>query len=164
MRDAQQCYCGSGVSYAHCCQPLHQYQQQAMTPEALMRSRYAAYSLADIDYIQATMQGRASEGFDATTAKQWAERVVWIGLEVVRAEMLSSEEGVVEFIATFVDDQMVHHMHELSRFIRVQERWYYVDGKSVPSVQVTTQVTRNSLCPCGSTKKWKHCHGKASSH
>ena len=33
--------------------------------------------------------------------------------------------------------------------------------KSKPSpVQVEKKVGRNELCPCGSGKKYKHCHGK----
>ena len=33
--------------------------------------------------------------------------------------------------------------------------------KSKPApVQVEKKVGRNDLCPCGSGKKYKHCHGK----
>ncbi|HAU19042.1 MAG TPA: hypothetical protein DCS72_11975, partial [Marinobacter adhaerens] len=38
------CPCGSGKSYSECCQPLH-HGEAASTPEALMRSRYAAFVL-----------------------------------------------------------------------------------------------------------------------
>jgi preprotein translocase subunit SecA len=31
---------------------------------------------------------------------------------------------------------------------------------SQPFVRVTPKVGRNELCPCGSGKKYKHCHGK----
>jgi preprotein translocase subunit SecA len=36
------------------------------------------------------------------------------------------------------------------------------DEKSIeqPFVRVTDKVGRNDDCPCGSGKKYKHCHGK----
>jgi len=32
--------------------------------------------------------------------------------------------------------------------------------KAQPSVRHTEKVGRNDPCPCGSGKKYKHCHGK----
>ena len=34
-------------------------------------------------------------------------------------------------------------------------------GKQKPVVRVEEKVGRNDPCPCGSGKKYKHCHGKA---
>ena len=41
------CPCGSGSTYDACCGRLHRGPDLAETPEALMRSRYTAYSLGN---------------------------------------------------------------------------------------------------------------------
>ncbi|MDX1560486.1 MAG: YchJ family metal-binding protein, partial [Marinobacter sp.] len=49
----QSCPCGSGKPYLECCRPFHQ-GDPAPSPEALMRSRYAAFVLNLPDYLQTT--------------------------------------------------------------------------------------------------------------
>lgn len=154
------CYCGSTLSYAECCQPYHLNVNMALTPEALMRSRYSAYVLANIDYIQATMREPASKGYDPLSAKLWAQRVIWIKLQVLCAKQISSTQGQVEFIATFVDNKKLIQMHEISDFLKTEGRWFYVSGQPITSSKPDIYITRNTVCPCGSQKKWKHCHGK----
>ncbi len=153
------CDCGAIRSYEQCCQPYHQGKKIAETPEILMRSRYSAYAKANIPYIQSTMTGKASDGFDPVSAQLWASGVTWISLQVIHAEMISTQHGQVEFIAVFVDEGSLHHMHELSEFRLIDGRWYYVDGISLPSDK-ESPISRNMPCPCGSHKKWKHCHGR----
>lgn len=157
----KKCACGSGSPYSQCCEPYHLGSKIPANAEALMRSRYSAYAAANIDYIQATMRGKASMGFDPVTAKLWAERVVWIKLQVLKAEQPSSTQGQVEFIASFVDNKKLCHMHEISEFQHTEGRWYYVDGiRPVDSVALSSLlISRNTSCPCGSSKKWKYCHG-----
>jgi SEC-C motif-containing protein len=46
----QECFCGSGVSFDTCCQPIVLGIQKATTAEALMRSRYVAYVVKYVDY------------------------------------------------------------------------------------------------------------------
>ena len=36
------------------------------------------------------------------------------------------------------------------------------DAESVQSVHMAPKIGRNDVCPCGSGKKYKHCHGKLS--
>lgn len=54
------CPCKSGKRYADCCEPFITRINLPETPEQLMRSRYTAYSQANIDYIMGTMKGEAS--------------------------------------------------------------------------------------------------------
>lgn len=158
------CHCGSSQTFERCCQPYHEGLKIAETPEILMRSRYSAYSLANIDYIQATMRGKASVGFDPVTARLWAQRVIWIKLQIINTDKSLAEHGHVEFIATFVDNKTVCQLHEISEFQHMEDRWFYVDGKPGSAQSKITEETlsRNTACPCGSLKKWKHCHGKNS--
>lgn len=153
------CYCGSQQPYAQCCQPYHLGIKTPENPEQLMRSRYSAYAQANIEYIQATMQGKASQGFDPISAKLWAQRVIWIKLQVLHTAVTSQTQGQVEFIASFVENKSLCHMHEISEFLLKDGRWFYVDGMRGSTPQ-QTELSRNSPCPCGSGKKWKHCHGK----
>ncbi|MCP9815916.1 hypothetical protein KBY76_04435 [Synechococcus sp. GreenBA-s] len=47
------CPCG-GLSYGACCGPLHRGDRPAATAEQLMRSRYSAYALGEVEYLLRT--------------------------------------------------------------------------------------------------------------
>src|SRR4051794_32459438 len=49
------CPCHSGLRYGACCGPFHEGAEAAATPEALMRSRYAAFSLGLGAYLVRTL-------------------------------------------------------------------------------------------------------------
>ncbi len=151
------CVCGSKRTYKNCCEPYLTHQKIPDTPEALMRSRYTAYTKADIEYIEKTMQGRAAIGFNASDSLAWARRVIWIDLHVLKANH-DGDTGQVEFIARFIDDGRVHKMHEVSDFLYERDQWFYVDGTQAQ--HAPQKVARNSACPCESGKKFKQCHGK----
>ena len=153
------CSCCSGQQYAECCQRFLEGKLLPQTPEALMRSRYTAYTMANMDYIQKTMRGRASIGFNQAEAKQWAKRMIWIKLEVLDTALEKQNHGTVEFKATFVDGYALQVLHEKSEFIQEAGQWYYVDGTQFPSNNKKT-IPRNSPCPCNSQRKFKNCHGK----
>lgn len=90
-----------------------------------MRSRYTAYSQANINYIQETMRGDALQDFDAEDAKDWAQSVKWLKLEVIRSEVTSKDKGIVEFIAYYRYQNKKHQLHEISQFELINQRWYY---------------------------------------
>jgi SEC-C motif-containing protein len=129
-----------------------------------MRSRYTAYTQANIDYIANTMQGPASHGFDAKEALSWAKAVKWLGLDVVTSSH-DGDQGTVEFIANYSHDGLTHRLHEISQFHRVDNQWYYIEGHgpvSKPITRATPKLSRNDPCSCGSQKKFKKCCGKES--
>lgn len=97
-----------------------------------MRSRYTAYTMADIAYIEKTQCGQAAEGFNALEAYAWAKRVTWIKLEVLNTSLSKPKKGTVEFIATFIDAGISQSMHEKSEFIKKAGQWFYVDGVHMP--------------------------------
>ena len=49
------CLCHSGLEYKVCCAPCHAKTTTAATPEALLRSRYAAFSLELPSYLAANL-------------------------------------------------------------------------------------------------------------
>ncbi len=121
------CPCGSELTYTVCCQPFHKGLAEginAPTPEALMRSRYSAYAVGLIDYLLATWHPSTGPG------ELELSPVKWIGLEVLRTEM-SGDAGVVEFVALCRVNGRGQRMHEVSRFVRQDGRWYYIDGTVV---------------------------------
>jgi SEC-C motif-containing protein len=119
------CPCDSGQPYADCCGPWHTgliLGVHAPTPEALMRSRYSAYVLGLIDYLLATWHASTSPGeLDLAPVK-------WLGLEVRHAQS-TGDAGVVEFVARCRTSAGAERLHETSRFVRTDGRWYYIDGK-----------------------------------
>lgn len=121
------CPCDSGLAYAECCGQWHAGWAQgvfAPTPEALMRSRYSAYALGLIDHLLATWHPSTSPG------ELELGPVKWLGLEVRHAQA-TGDAGVVEFVARYRDNGRAGRMHELSRFVRENGCWLYIDGDMV---------------------------------
>jgi SEC-C motif-containing protein len=58
------CPCGTGLELAQCCEPFIKGKSKAPTAEKLMRSRYSAFALGDIDYIEKTTDPSARTTFD----------------------------------------------------------------------------------------------------
>ena len=85
------CPCGSQKFYIACCGRYLDAGQIPSTPEALMRSRYTAYTQANIDYIQKTMRGKAAQNYNAEETRIWAQKADWQKLEVVKASDISSK-------------------------------------------------------------------------
>jgi SEC-C motif domain protein len=124
------CPCKSGKLFQECCHPIILGIQKADTPEALMRSRYTAYSMQNIDYIQKTMKGAALENFNYVDAMNWAQSVEWVGLEVLNhfIDKTDPNIGYVEFKAVYKADGGIQVLHETSEFLKDGGEWFYVDG------------------------------------
>jgi SEC-C motif-containing protein len=157
------CPCGSGAPEAACCGPILG-GVPAPTALALMRSRYTAYVRGAIDHVVETHDPVLRAGLDRDAIVRWSRDTRWLGLEIVATERGGErdDEGFVEFIARGVTGSAPFAQHERSRFRRLEGRWYYCDGTLVRApVRATATPGRNDLCPCGSGKKYKRCHGAA---
>jgi SEC-C motif-containing protein len=125
------------VRYADCCGRWHEgldRGEHAPTPEALMRSRYSAYALA---------QGRgiAPKSVLPYLLKTWHPSTApgdmelgplnWTGLDVLHQQE-SGDAGVVEFVAHHKVSGRAGKLHELSRFVREGGAWLYADGVTAP--------------------------------
>jgi len=119
------CFCGLGKQYAACCGRLHSGAENAASAEALMRSRYSAYVLKLEGYLLATWHPdtRPSE-LDLS-----ADDTKWLGLEVKRHAQSDDSHATVEFVARYRIAGKGHRLHDLSRFVREDGRWYYVAGE-----------------------------------
>ena len=94
--------------------------------ESLMRSRYSAFVLGRTDYLRNTWHishRPAHVGPDEGTR--------WLGLEVKAHSATGADHAEVEFVARYrpaVGSGPAVRIHEKSRFVRENGRWYYVDG------------------------------------
>ncbi|WP_254258503.1 YchJ family protein [Methylovorus sp. MM2] len=120
------CYCESSKPYAACCKPLHE-DELTTTAEQLMRSRYSAYVLGLEAYLLRTWHADTRPAsLDLTND---AKTTRWIGLKVKCHEVLDSSTAIVEFIASYKLNGKAHKLHEISRFIKQNEQWLYIDGE-----------------------------------
>ena len=120
------CPCEPMRRYGDCCGryhagPLH---LQAPTAEALMRSRYSAFVREMTDYLLAT--------WHTSTRPPRLEPnevgLTWLGLEIKRHTAIDADHATVEFLARSKLGGRAQRLHELSRFVREEGRWLYVDG------------------------------------
>ena len=157
------CPCGSGKTYADCCGAYIDGRARPPTAEALMRSRYSAYVMKEIDYLVRTTA--PAERTDGSGSREWAEKADWQGFELIRTEGGREDDraGTVEFVARYTMDGVEHQHHEISRFRKIEGRWYFQRGKVVgppPIVNTEKKPEPNDPCPCGSGRKYKKCCGR----
>jgi SEC-C motif-containing protein len=121
------------VRYSDCCRRYHHgaLQLQAPTAEALMRSRYSAFVLDQLDYLLATWHA----GTRPSALEPNPPGLRWLGLEVKRHEVdtFDPDRASVEFVArSKPTGGRAHRLHEKSRFVREGGHWFYVDGDVAP--------------------------------
>jgi SEC-C motif-containing protein len=131
------CPCG-GPALASCCGPYLSGEAVPQTAEALMRSRYTAYTQCNESYLQSTWHPSTRPNEPVMNEN---EKLQWLGLEVKSALRLRQRKAAspadpdrdeVEFVARFKVGGRAHRLHEVSRFVREDvagvPRWFYLDG------------------------------------
>ncbi|MEU8889813.1 YchJ family protein [Streptomyces sp. NPDC048442] len=121
------CPCGREQSYGDCCGRFHRGDAAAPTAERLMRSRYSAFVVLDADYLLRTWHPTTRPGaLDLDPGQHWT------GLDILSTMNGSAfhQEGTVEFRAHFVHEGRPDSQHEVSRFVRVDGHWSYLDGQN----------------------------------
>ncbi|MGV9791130.1 YchJ family protein [Streptomyces sp. NPDC003435] len=116
------CPCGLSSFYADCCGRFHSGAVAAPSAEALMRSRYSAFVVGDVEYLVRTWHPRTRpERLDLDPGMRWT------GLEILETGGGSAfhSGGTVTFRASYQGGSL----HERSRFERVDGAWVYVDGE-----------------------------------
>lgn len=148
------CPCG-GTTYDKCCQPLH-LGGVPVSAESLMRSRFSAFFLKNTDYIIATTTPSQQALLDKESLQAWADEMDWTHLRVMsHVPKIGKRHAQVRFRAYFrTQDGTENYHEELSAFVKIDERWYFLD----PTVPVN--LTNKQPCLCGSGEKFKACCGK----
>ena len=91
------CYCQSGLIFSECCEPILRVEKVASTALSLMRSRYSAYCLGDVNYLQATTDDYSWTDEELKFIQNWADNSLWQYLEIV-----DYNEYMVEFKAYYI--------------------------------------------------------------
>ncbi|MBV2180176.1 MAG: hypothetical protein KUL86_02955 [Castellaniella sp.] len=123
----QPCPCGLPATYAACCGRWHHGPEHLQAPDAqtLMRSRYSAYVLDEIDYLMQTWH----PDIRPSRLEPNEPGTRWLGLEVRHHVHLDVDHAIVEFVARVRIHGRASRIHETSRFVREDGRWMYVDAE-----------------------------------
>lgn len=157
------CPCGSGKNDTACCLPYLNGAQDAPTAEALMRARYTAFTLGNLDYIEKTSAPDVLKDFNRPEVEQFLSETTWDGLDVRTTALggVNDQTGEVEYVFKFTYQGEPRFQHEKAFFVRENGVWIYKDseiGPKAPPVHVE-RIGRNDPCTCGSGKKYKKCCG-----
>jgi len=156
------CPCGSGASFAACCEPIINGTREAETAEELLRARYSSFVTHTIDFIVDSTHTRARKDIDLSFIREWSETSTWRGLEIIDTKHVNDNKTFISFEAKFTQGGEDHRHRERSLFEREDGQWRFVTGDELknPTVRYETPPPgRNDPCPCGSGKKYKKCHG-----
>ncbi|MFI7151360.1 YchJ family protein [Nonomuraea sp. NPDC050022] len=116
------CPCGLPATYRECCGRLHRGLAAAPTAEALMRSRFSAFSVGDAGYLLRTWHPAARPArLDLDRGTRWTRLEI---LETTGGSVVSTE-GTVRFRAHYTDNGEAGSMEEHSRFVRHEGAWTY---------------------------------------
>ena len=132
MSAAAPCPCGRthtkgrAVPYVDCCGRYVDHFDTTPAPDAehLMRSRYSAFVREQANYLLATWHSSTRP-----SALDFEPAAKWLGLEVRAHTLTGSDAAEVEFVARYRVHGQAVRLHERSRFVREDGRWFYVDGQ-----------------------------------
>lgn len=125
--DARRCPCGTGLTFGECCGPVLRGEREAATAEALMRSRFTAFAVGDVDWLLASWHSSTRP-----RSLELDPGIRWLRLDVLGTSDGGpfDREGTVTFESHWTAEGARGSMRELSRFRR-DRGWQYVDGDQV---------------------------------
>jgi SEC-C motif domain protein len=139
------CPCGSALPFLKCCELYLSSAAIAPTAEALMRSRYTAYSRGNVEYLMATLHPNSRRKNERLTLLESIQNTQWVGLKIIKTEkgQIQDKRGVVEFVALYqpahpkdrLQTEVVNQLHERSRFTKEGDQWFYIDGDILPPLK-----------------------------
>ncbi|MGL1920343.1 MAG: YchJ family metal-binding protein [Hyphomicrobiales bacterium] len=124
------CPCGSSRDFEKCCNRYIAGAKPAPIAEALMRSRYTAYCIGDISYILATWAEQTRHLVSEESLENRKSETEYLGLKILskQAGTRKHTQGQVEFQVTFKHLGKSQTHHEQSNFVKINDKWFYVDG------------------------------------
>lgn len=137
------CPCGSGKKYKVCCGAAHTGIEYPKDPERMIRSRYTAYVIGDVDYLYKTthpsneaVAGKTEEAYKNETLG-YCQKVDFTGLTVHETSP-EDDQGISRGMLTArfqVGNQPEDSFTERSEFIPVDGRLLYLRGTEVEPPQ-----------------------------
>lgn len=124
--DDSWCPCTSGSSYGTCCGPIHRGVVPAVTAERLMRSRFSAYARGDTAWLT-----RSWHPSTRPVELHLDPSIRWFRLSILHTSLGGPTDttGTVEFAAAYRHGSDRGVQREVSRFVRHDGRWVYLDGQ-----------------------------------
>jgi SEC-C motif-containing protein len=119
------CHCGNLRAYDDCCGRFHRGEQPDAAAQ-LMRARYSAFVLMLEGYLLQTWHP-STRPPDLCLADSIGTR--WLGLDM-KAQAQGGDRAQVEFTARYrLGGGPAQQQNEISRFVREDGIWYYLDGE-----------------------------------
>ena len=122
------CDCGSFLPQNMCCEQYLSGKSTPATAEALMRSRYTAFTVGNVDYLYETYADDWKKKHSKVQFLQDFTQMDWEGLEVLAIFQGSGkfDTGEVEFVAHYRYNGLSFSVHERSFFQKEDGQWRYV--------------------------------------
>ncbi len=90
-----------------------------------MRSRYCAFVLRLPQYLVDTWHP-STRPIELELDDRFTK---WIGLQIHHAHQHDDTHAEVSFTARYKENGKAGRLHEISRFLKEQTQWFYVDGQ-----------------------------------
>lgn len=126
------CPCGARKPYLRCCAPFVSGDELPDSPAQLMRSRYTAYALGEVEYVMETTDPDGSAWEE--DAQRWRASIEeftraceFRGVRVLE-EQVEDDRGTVTFRAKLQRGREDNSFEETSEFICRDGRWLYSSG------------------------------------
>jgi SEC-C motif-containing protein len=133
------CPCGSGKKYKKCCRPYHQ-GVDVSSPVDLLRARYTAYVLRDIDYLIKTTH---PESPHVEVEHRWRASLQAYTMRTVYEELniLEAKEDAITYRVQFWN--MLSRGSEdyttISNFRQHEGKWYYFDDTEIADTEASSE-------------------------
>ena len=111
------------MDYKNCCGRYITGAEIAPDAQALMRSRYTAYTLENEPYLQKSWHPKTRPA----EVMRNQEACKWISLSILSYQQ-EEQTATVEFIARYKMNGRAEKLHETSRFVCEEGQWLYLDG------------------------------------
>ncbi|RTE86924.1 MULTISPECIES: YchJ family protein [Gammaproteobacteria] len=129
------CPCGSNHNYEGCCERLH-LGEVAQTPEQLMRSRYSAFVVGNVNYLLQTWHPSTRPTLNLDDNPDWQKLDILSTSHPApspfSAPAQEGDEGFVHFKAYYRLPENTGGglacLEEKSRFVFENGCWFYIDG------------------------------------
>ncbi len=134
LSPSKPCPCGSTRSYGDCCGPIHRHVRAPETAEALMRSRYSAFALGNVEWLTETLASTHEDRTLDPRALAASIRDVcragrFMGLAILAAEENGDRAHVTFHVRVFSGGRD-RSFDETSEFVREDGGWRYLGAFS----------------------------------
>ena len=124
------CYCGSGKTFAQCCEPFLTMKEKPKSVRQLVRARYSAYAIGagkHREFLIRTWHPHTAPNISIADISN--DNFTWKGLEIIGA-VQKGDLGRVEFKASYQESDGSEHVHhERAMFHRIKGVWLYLEGQ-----------------------------------